>query len=483
MFYAYTRRTTPTPGSVQSRDFTLLAPTNTRTLRIASDWLLISPTNGGWCVLTDEEYKSCECILKGISNGINFNGYNSILSHFSRCGLLGDTTQDMASCTPRRFSLTLMLSERCTLACKYCYLGMQTKPYGADLDPGIAREAIKAAFQQPTDEILIDFGEIALNYRLFHELVLYAKGVREQYPSKSLLLAIQTNGIALKPEVIDFLEKHRIIVGVSLDGPRRMHDQVRPLLSGVGSHQQVETGLREIIRREIPHIVLCTVSAANVNHVFEILNYFLDIDVWHFSFKPVIKRGNAESKWDLLGIDTEQFCDFLDGVVEYAIVNHTWDALDDRIIKFIFRLLRDPRGWSDYCPTAECGCGTQMVVVNPSGAFYPCPRFTSLSGNNFQLGDSWPQAVCNAVKLPTFSYARHIPHQCKSCVWWSFCRSGCQLARWKSAEEDNLDPNCDIYRHLYKLIVSEVLPKIGRPDYPGAKKLGQIEVVNQPMFG
>lgn len=498
MFYAYTQYT-PTSETIACPTRTngpaslILAHTKVRCTD--AGWLLASPTTGGWCLLDDQEYELYQQVLYeayipevSSTDRIHATQRKTLLHHLSRCGLIrAPTNREDLSATPthppRPFSLTLILSERCNLACKYCYLGISTNQKGRQLAPRLARKAIKDAFQQISDSILIDFGEIAVAYDLFQELVLYTEKLSNQYPNKKLLLAIQTNGTTLRPKVLDFLEAHQIIVGVSLDGPKHMNDRVRVSLAGLGSHERIEAGLREIIRRGMQHIVLCTVSAANIGHAPEILDHFLELGVLHFSFKPVIRRGNAKAEWESLGVSIQQFCNFLDDMVDYAISSHNWNALDDRFVKFIFRILRDPRGWSDRCPMAECGCGTQMLVLNPRGVFYPCPRFSSTAEDSFHLGRNLPQAVDIAAKVLS-NTSDCLPSQCRKCVWWAFCKGGCQLACRSSgfAKQSCLDPACEVYQHTYKLIITRILPELGQTNNYANQKLGQVEVVNERIF-
>ncbi len=495
MFYAYTQNTPISKYSSFSSPIEIsafLKQTDVIFQRMDTNWLVISPSTGGWCLLSEQEYEMYQQVINGnidfsILNEILVKDWNLFLSHLYNCGLIGFfENRNLTSVSPMDpvevFSLTLILSRRCNLACKYCYLGMDVNQQGSHLSLSKARKAISDAFQQAASSILIDFGEIAVSYQLFKELVFYAKQLHKQYPDKKLLLAVQTNGTTLKPEVLNFLEAHQIVVGVSLDGPKHLNDRVRISNSGAGSHRRTESGLREIIRRGMSHIVLCTICNTNVESGVEIVEYLLNLNVSHFSFKPVIKRGNASSEWESLGINKDQFCDFLNTVVDYAICNRTWDALDDRLVKFTFRLLRDPRGWSDRCPTAECGCGIQMLVQNPMGGFYPCPRYSSISEDIFLLGHSLPQAI-NAAAQISNSKLKDLPDNCGRCVWSSFCRGGCGLARQiANSAGQRLDPYCEIYQHMYKLILTRVLPEFSRISEYSSSKLGPVEIVDQEFF-
>lgn len=489
MYYAYTKYTPALLGLKEQKrgngNYPLLTTVETRSLKMGSQWLFVSET-GRWCVLEENEYR----LFKVLENSKNIDcqtpppelsapQWFDFLDHLTMCGLIQprQSNQDLVlpiKTFPNKFSLTLILSETCNLACKYCYLTMEPKREAGRLDFKTAQNAILASFEQCSEEILIDYGEIAVDYDAFQQLIRFTSSISKLYPSKKTHLAIQTNGTTLKSSVLDFLEAYNVIVGVSLDGPQAVNDAVRLSPHGIGSHSRAEAGLKEIIRRGIPHIVLCTVSRANVHKAAEIVDYFLELGVSHFSFKPVIQRGSAQEAWQSLGISNQEFCVFLDNVVEHAIETRNLQGLDDRLQKFAFRLLQDSRGWTDGCPTADCGCGTQMVVLNPHGQFYPCPRFTSISENRFSLGTQLSRAVTISQRILETSGEGVCPLECHSCVWKPFCRAGCGLSR----RDNLLDPACDIYRSTYSLLIRKIFPNLHLFDRDSREKFGNIQIID-----
>ena len=482
MFYAYTEQTPQIEDTLVEHMLAShgsLVPFDNSEQKIDAQWLISSQQTGAWCLLDNGEY----ALYKRIQRIITDHNTQDmpledrvLLRHLLKCGLIGDETSSTTMYPSRPFSLIFILSNRCNLVCKYCYLAMLPLEQKKHLSLEIARRTIWKAFEQATNNLLIDFGEIAIDFSFVSKLIHYAESLQPQFPTKKLALAVQTNGTTLSTEVLDFLQAHNVFVGISLDGPQQLHDQMRILHSGYGSHARIENGLREIIRRKIPHIVLCTISSANVRSASRILNYFLESGVSHFAFKPVIRRGHAQTEWESLGISADDFCEFLQAIVDYAISNQTWDALDDRLVKFTFRLLRDRRGWSDRCPTPECGCGTNMLVVNPQGLLYPCPRYTSIQQDGHNLGDDFSQAI---IRSRALVHSTQAVSECHNCVWWANCKGGCPISRTDNyAEVSKKDPFCDIYRFTYHLIIKRVLSNIRKEGNYAMSKLGQIHVVN-----
>jgi uncharacterized protein len=91
--------------------------------------------------------------------------------------------------------------------------------------------------------------------------------VRSRVPATTEVdITLQTNGILLDDRFIDLFHRHRIGVGVSLDGGRTAHDRHRLFTNGRGSFDRVSRALRTLSRpehRDIYTGLLCTIDLAN----------------------------------------------------------------------------------------------------------------------------------------------------------------------------------------------------------------------------
>ncbi len=56
---------------------------------------------------------------------------------------------------------------------------------------------------------------------------------------KVITNSLQTNGTLLDDEWCRFLKQHKFIVGISLDGPKEIHDRYRKDRKGLGTPEQV----------------------------------------------------------------------------------------------------------------------------------------------------------------------------------------------------------------------------------------------------
>ncbi len=136
---------------------------------------------------------------------------------------------------PRAFALEL--TKGCNLRCGYCYYAGREEAY----DPK-TRMSREVAFQS-VELLLRDGpegqpvhvhyfgGEPLLDFELLRDVTLFgARRAREA--GKAITFEVTTNGTRLEPEVIAFLNEHRVAVGVSFDGPPEVQDVARPLAGG-----------------------------------------------------------------------------------------------------------------------------------------------------------------------------------------------------------------------------------------------------------
>jgi uncharacterized protein len=77
--------------------------------------------------------------------------------------------------------------------------------------------------------------------------------------SVHLNIVIQTNGTLLNPKWIESLKRHRVSVGLSLDGPKEINDANRFDHSRRGSYEKVIRGLRALQEADVPHGVGCVI--------------------------------------------------------------------------------------------------------------------------------------------------------------------------------------------------------------------------------
>ncbi len=136
--------------------------------------------------------------------------------------------------------ITLQVTQNCNLHCSYCaYSGnYENRSHKAlNMDIETAKKGIDYLIEHSPDNEIVDIGfyggEPLLTFNLIKECVAYAEKKAE---GKNMMFNLTTNGTLIKPEMIDFFEKHNVSITISIDGPREIHDLNRKFAhSGTGS--------------------------------------------------------------------------------------------------------------------------------------------------------------------------------------------------------------------------------------------------------
>ena len=188
----------------------------------------------------------------------------------------------------------------CNLDCKYCfflskeslYPDERTRMSGETLDSYI-RQLLEP---QDASHVTVAWqgGEPTL---MGLEFFRQSLEVVEKYrrPGQEILHTVQTNGMLLDDEWCAFFKEHCFLVGLSLDGPREMHDAYRVDKGGAGTFDRVMRAAEVLRRYEVDVNILCTIHAANADHPLEVYRFFRDeLHACYLQFIPIVERATPE---------------------------------------------------------------------------------------------------------------------------------------------------------------------------------------------
>jgi len=115
-------------------------------------------------------------------------------------------------------------------------------------------------------------------------------------PGQIIEHTFQTNGILLDDEWCTFFKKHNFLVGLSVDGPRELHDAYRIDRKKQGTFDRVMEGWRQLRKHGVEFNILCTVNAANEKHGRIVYRFFRDeMKAKWIQFIPIIERATEET--------------------------------------------------------------------------------------------------------------------------------------------------------------------------------------------
>ena len=175
------------------------------------------------------------------------------------------------------------------------------------MDPAVHEAYVSQllAAQDGLDEIVVAFqgGEPTLMGLDFFRRTLE---LERQYasPGQRVLNTVQTNATLIDDEWAAFFREHNFLVGVSIDGPRQMHDAFRVDKAGKPTFDRVVRGLAALTHRDVDWNALTTVNAANGDHGREVYAFLRDeLAATFVQLIPVVERATpellplAESGW------------------------------------------------------------------------------------------------------------------------------------------------------------------------------------------
>jgi uncharacterized protein len=115
-------------------------------------------------------------------------------------------------------------------------------------------------------------------------------------PGQDVQHTFQTNGILLDDEWCAFFKANHVLVGLSVDGPRELHDAYRRDRGGRGTFDRVMRGWRCLRAHGVEFNILCTVNAANQAHGRAVYRFFRDeLAATWVQFIPIVERATAET--------------------------------------------------------------------------------------------------------------------------------------------------------------------------------------------
>lgn len=149
-------------------------------------------------------------------------------------------------------NITLEVTERCNLRCKYCIYNESHCEYRSfgkeDMTWDIAKAAIDylKEHSKDTEKPYIGFygGEPLLNYSLIEKSVEYANSLF----NNTITFSLTTNATIITDEIADFLAENDFSPIISLDGPEILHDANRVFIDGKGSFKATMKGVDKLVK-------------------------------------------------------------------------------------------------------------------------------------------------------------------------------------------------------------------------------------------
>jgi uncharacterized protein len=273
---------------------------------------------------------------------------------------------------------TLCLTHDCNLRCAYCYAGPKT---ARRMAWKVARQAVEFCLDHtlkraeligrpPAAQLGYFGGEPLLEWPLLKRSAEYTMD-RADRAHITLKKTVTTNMTLLDEGKVAWLRDNHFYLGLSLDGNAAMHDALRRLSGGSGSHAAAAQALR-FFRGPVPNAeVIVVVDPRNVAHLADSVQWLLAEDMRNIALNPNFYIAWPKPALTLWRAACERIADLY--------IEHYRRSIPVRI-NIIDGKIRT-RIKEGYDPCDRCGFGDNEIAIAPSGNIYPCERIVADDSN------------------------------------------------------------------------------------------------------
>jgi len=350
----------------------------------------------------------------------------------------------------------------CNLDCSYCFYLEKEALYPHRAKNWKMSEEVLVAYisqyieSQPSNTVdfLWQGGEPLMMGRQFFSRAIelsnkFANG-------KRITHSIQTNGILIDEKWSRFFREHNILVGISIDGPERIHNKYRVTRNGKGSYQQVLAGLKYLKQHQVDFNVLTVVGRHNVNNPIQVYEHIKHLGAKHIQFIPLVEKLHPSNKstdeivtsWTTPALAYGKFL---------TQIFHKWIRHDIGEI-YVQAFDTTFSAWnglpSGICITSKT-CG-HSLALEANGDLYQCDHFVE---EKHKLGNILVKSISelnNSAQANSFGDNKYtdLSKDCQSCTYQFACFGGCPKHRFITDATDGSKNNylCDGYRYFYSQI-------------------------------
>lgn len=321
----------------------------------------------------------------------------------------------------------------CNLDCDYCYLPNRDRKERISLDivKSIFTKIFTSSFFRNDISISWHSGEpLAVPLSLYESIFTLIHQLSESYNIQGYKIhhTLQTNAILINQEWCDFFIKHKVAVGVSIDGPAFIHNQHRKTRTGIGSHAATLRGIHLLQQNQIPFKVITVLTQDSLNYPDEMFQFFLEHQIFHVGFNIEEVEGvHTTSSLQQAGT-TERFRRFLQRWWELSQIN-SGPEINLREFEKVSNLIHNDKRISHNAQTTPF----DIVSIDTKGNFSTfSPELLSMPSSeygDFILGnlkyDTF-ESVCSTEKFQKLysSILTGVDRCRQSCEYFGFCGGG-----------------------------------------------------------
>ena len=191
----------------------------------------------------------------------------------------------------------------CNIDCQYCYLPdrSNTKRMPIEVIRRVASEVLSSNLIEAPFVFLWHLGEpLAVPPSFYEEAFSEIAQINEEY-KREYVHSFQTNATLLNEQWVDLVKRHRIRLGISVDGPAFIHDRQRLTRKGNGTYSAVISGIKLLQMANVPFGVITVLTDFSLDYPDELFQFFLENGINDVGFN--IQRNRRCSCLDIVFSD------------------------------------------------------------------------------------------------------------------------------------------------------------------------------------
>lgn len=280
-------------------------------------------------------------------------------------------TKSLINLTPELKIIYLLVTDECNLDCKYCFfegnLQRTSKRNFMKIDTAlrsinffINHAIANSCTEKETLRVVFYGGEPLLNWQTMEVALKYIKKMAKKQTIETILI---TNGTCITQEIAKSLAAYEVGVGVSIDGSKEIHDQMRISKKGLGSYDEAIRGYWILKNAGVNVSVSCTVWSHNVNNLTKVVDWIITkLRPSSITFNFPIGRIDKSIALPSVKLLTKNIIDAFKLLRTYGIYE---DKIMRKLIPFVTKTVY----------LKDCGAIGNQIVITPVGDVGPCHGF------------------------------------------------------------------------------------------------------------
>ena len=376
----------------------------------------------------------------------------------------------------------------CNIDCKYCFYLEKSKLFPDEKHWRMSDDVLEsyieqyiAAQQTPEVQFAWQGGEpTVLGVGYFEKVVeLQAKHAN----GKLIANAFQTNGTLLNDAWGEFLHRNNFLVGLSIDGPEKIHDAYRVDKQGKPTFHKVMRGMEILKKHKVEFNTLTCINRKNATQGLEVYQFLRNEGSGHMQFIPIVERraqGCESNELELVLPSTPMQANVTPWSVRPDEFGQFMSTIFDEWVRhdvgkvFVQTFEVSLMAWMGMEPNLcifqkECGLG---LALEHNGDLYSCDHFVY---PEHQLGNIMEKTIAEMVASPQQQQfgkdkLESLPKYCLDCDVRFICNGDCPKHRFTTTPdgEEGLSYLCAGYKAFFhhidpymKIMAKEL--RAGRP--------------------